>query len=79
METQPASRGRAPCYQHLSGLDDEQLSDLAAAVHAVIGPWQKPVGRSRAPGLCKAVIVTLFYLRRNNAPAVEADETLRLD
>lgn len=73
MATQQLPRGRPPRFQHCTGLDDEQLSDLVAAVHAVIGPWQKPRGRRRALGLYMAVVVVLFYLRRNNSQAVEAE------
>lgn len=69
---QQHSRGRPPRYQHLTGLDDEQLSGLAA-VHAVIGPWRQPVDRPRALGFVEAIVVTLFYLRRNNLRAVQAE------
>ena len=60
METNNISRRRAPAIRHRTGLDDEERSDLVAAVHDLIGLWQPATGRRKAPGLSLEIVVVLF-------------------
>ena len=60
METSHISRGRAPAFRHCTGLDDEELSDLVATVHDLIGSWKPATDRRKALGLFMAIVVVLF-------------------
>src|SRR6266511_1204361 len=57
----------------MTGLAQEQVTDLVTAVAARVGVWQRPVGRPRVMGLYRAVVLTLFLLRHNNSQDVAGD------
>jgi hypothetical protein len=57
----------------MTGLAQEQVTDLVTAVSARVGVWQRPVGRPRAMGLYRAVVLTLFLLRHNNSQDVAGE------
>ena len=57
----------------MTGLAQEQVTDLVTAVAARVGVWQRPVGRPRVMGLYRAVVLTLFLLRHNNSQDVAGE------
>ncbi len=57
----------------MTGLAQEQGTDLVTAVAARVGPWQPPVGRPKVMGLYRAVVLTLFLLRHNNSQDVAGE------
>jgi hypothetical protein len=60
--------GRPPCSQRVTGLAQEQVTDLVVAVAVLVGVWQRPVGCRRGMGLYRAVVLTLFLLRHQQLP-----------
>jgi hypothetical protein len=65
--------GRPPRSQRMTGLAQEQVTDLVVAVAVLVGVWQRPVGRRRVMGLYRAVVLTLFLLRHNNSQDVAGE------
>jgi hypothetical protein len=57
----------------MTGLPAQQVADLVAAVFARLGVWQRPRGRRRVLGLYRAVVLTLFLLRHDNAQDVAGE------
>jgi DDE superfamily endonuclease/Helix-turn-helix of DDE superfamily endonuclease len=58
----------------MSGLDEEQLSELEYLVAQLLGePWDKGEGRPRELTLREALVVTCGYLRQNIIEDVWAD------
>jgi hypothetical protein len=58
----------------MSGLDEEQLSELEYCVTGLLGePWNKEEGRPRELTLREALVVTCGYLRQNIIEDVWAD------
>src|ERR1700730_2456138 len=73
MWTTEITDGRPPRSQRMTGLAREQVTDLVIAVAVLVGVWQRPVGRPRVMGLYRAVVLTLFLLRHNNAQDVAGE------
>jgi DDE superfamily endonuclease/Helix-turn-helix of DDE superfamily endonuclease len=71
--TKEITDGRPPRSERMTGLAQEQVADLVDAVSARVGVWQRPVGRPRAMGLYRAVVLTLFLLRHNNSQDVAGE------
>ena len=57
----------------MTGLGAWQVTELAAGVFALIGVWQRAKGRRRVMGLYRAVVLTLFLLRHDNAQDVAGE------
>jgi hypothetical protein len=57
----------------MTGLPAWQVTELAAQIFALVGVWQQPNGRPRVVGLYRAVVLTLFLLRHDNAQGVAAE------
>jgi hypothetical protein len=57
----------------MTGLSAWQVTELAAQVFARVGVWQQPKGRRRVVGLFRAVVLTLFLLRHDNAQDVAGE------
>ncbi|WP_281899936.1 transposase [Phytohabitans aurantiacus] len=58
----------------MTGLRGDQVTDLVSGVFDLLdGVWQPVRGRRRALGLYRAVVLTLFLMRRNEAQAVAAE------
>lgn len=52
--------------KYTTGLDDEQLDELAARVEELLpAPWNKPKGRPKKLSLQDAVAITVAYSRQN--------------
>jgi len=61
-------------FNHISGLDEEQLDELERLVAELLAePWDKPVGRPHELTLREALAVTCGYLRQNAIEDVWAD------
>ncbi|MFE9745632.1 transposase family protein [Saccharothrix saharensis] len=60
-------------YQSTTGLDHDQIQELVARIHQVLGPSHRPTGRPAALGLYRSVLLTLVLLRQNLAQTVAAD------
>ena len=58
-----------PRSERMTGLDQWQVTELVADVFVLLGGWQRPRGR-RVIGLYRAVVLTLFLLRHDNAQHV---------
>jgi len=71
--TKEITDGRPPRGERMTGLAQEQVADLVTEVSARVGVWQRPVGRPRAMGLYRAVVLTLFLLRHNNSQDVAGE------
>jgi hypothetical protein len=71
--TQEITDDRPPRSERMTGLAQEQVTGLVNAVSARIGVWHKPVGRPRVMDLYRAVVLTLFLLRHNNAQDVAGE------
>ena len=57
----------------MTGLPAWQVTELAAGVFVLVGVWQQPKGRRRVVGLYRAVVLTLFLLRHDNAQDVAGE------
>jgi hypothetical protein len=58
----------------MTGLRGDQVTDLVTAVFDLLdGVWQPVRGRRRVLGLHRAVVLTLFLMRRNEAQAVTGE------
>jgi hypothetical protein len=58
----------------MTGLRGDQVTDLVGGVFDLLdGGWQPVRGRRRALGLYRAVVLTLFLMRRNEAQAVAGE------
>jgi hypothetical protein len=58
----------------MTGLRGDQVTDLVTAVFDLLdGAWQPVRGRRRVLGLYRAVVLTLFLMRRNEAQAVAGE------
>jgi hypothetical protein len=61
-------------FERMSGLDEEQLSELEYRVAGLLEePWDKGEGRPRELTLREALIVTCGYMRQNIVEEVWAD------
>ena len=53
-------------FERMSGLDEEQLSELECRVSELLEePWDKEEGRPRELSLREALVVTCGYMRQN--------------
>lgn len=58
----------------MTGLRRDQVADLVAAVFVLVGGvWQPVRGRRRVLGLWRAVVLTLYLMRRNESQAVAGE------
>jgi hypothetical protein len=58
----------------MTGLPAEQVAELVAGVFTLLGGRWEPVrGRRRVMGLYRAVVLTLYLLRRNESQAVAGE------
>lgn len=58
----------------MTGLRGDQVAELVGAVFDLIGgAWQPVRGRRRVLGLYRAVVLTLFLMRRNESQAVAGE------
>lgn len=58
----------------MTGLRTDQVADLASTVFDLLGGvWQPARGRRRVLGLYRAVVLTLFVMRRNESQAVAGE------
>jgi DDE superfamily endonuclease/Helix-turn-helix of DDE superfamily endonuclease len=58
----------------MTGLDGEQVAELTTVVFALLGGvWQPVRGRRRVLGLYRAVVLTLYLMRRNESQAVAGE------
>ena len=61
-------------FERMSGLDEEQLSELECRVSELLEePWDKEEGRPRELTLREALVVTCGYMRQNIIEDVWAD------
>lgn len=65
--------GRTLRCARMTGLPAGQVIELVAGVFVLVGVWQQAKGRRRAVGLCRAVVLTLFLLRHDNAQDVAGE------
>jgi hypothetical protein len=66
--------GQPPRCQAMTGLHGDQVADLVGAVFDMLGGvWQPVHGRRRVRGLYRAVVLTLFLMRRNESQAVAGE------
>src|SRR6187549_328460 len=74
MWTQEIVGGRVPRCAAMTGLDAEQVGELSREVFALLGgAWQPVRGRRRVLGLYRAVVLTLYLMRRNESQAVAGE------
>lgn len=58
----------------MTGLPSDQVAELVTAVYGLLGGvWQPVRGRRRVLGLYRAVVLTLFLMRRNESQAVAGE------
>jgi DDE superfamily endonuclease len=58
----------------MTGLAADQVAELVEAVFVLPdGVWQPIPGRRRVPGVYRAVVLTLYLMRRNESPAVAGE------
>jgi DDE superfamily endonuclease len=58
----------------MTGLAADQVAELVEAVFVLPdGVWQPIPGRRRVPGVYRAVVPTLYLMRRNESPAVAGE------
>jgi len=58
----------------MTGLAADQVAELVEAVFVLLdGVWQPIRGRRRVLGLYRAVVLTLYLMRRNESPAVAGE------
>ena len=58
----------------MTGLRGDQVAELVTVVFALLGgTWQPVRGRRRVLGLYRAVVLTLFLMRRNESQAVAGE------
>lgn len=57
----------------MTGLAQWQVTELVVQVSGLVGVWQRARGRRRAVGLYRAVVLTLFLLRHDNAQDVAGE------
>ncbi|NUT46384.1 MAG: transposase [Saccharothrix sp.] len=60
-------------YQSTTGLDHDEIQELAARIHQVLGPGRPRTGRPPALGLYRSVLLTLVLLRQNLTQTLAAD------
>lgn len=60
-------------HQSTTGLDNDQIQELVARIHQILGSSDRPVGRPAVLGLYRSVLLTLVLLRQNLAQTVAAD------
>jgi len=66
--------GHPPRCQAMTGLRADQVCELVGAVFDLLGRvWQPVRDRRRALGLYRAVVLTLFLMRRNESQAVAGE------
>jgi hypothetical protein len=66
--------GRLQRCQAMTGLPGDQAAELVTVVFGLLdGVWQPVRGRRRVLGLYRAVVLTLFLLRRNESQAVAGE------
>ena len=74
MWTKEIIEGQPPRCQAVTGLRADQVTDLVTAVFDLLGGiWQPIRGRRRMLGLYRAVVLTLYLMRRNEAQAVAGE------
>ncbi|MFI6333288.1 transposase family protein [Micromonospora chersina] len=57
----------------MTGLRGDQVAELVTVVFALLGGWQPAKGRRRVLGLYRAVVLTLYLMRRNESQAVAGE------
>lgn len=74
MWTKEIIEGRPPRCQAMTGLRADQVAELVTVVFALLeGIWQPARGRRRVLGLYRAVVLTLFLMRRSESQAVAGE------
>lgn len=74
MWTKEIIEGQPPRCQAMTGLPSDQVAELVTAVYGLLGGvWQPVRGRRRVLGLYRAVVLTLFLMRRNESQAVAGE------
>jgi hypothetical protein len=72
--TKEIIEGQPPRCQAMTGLPSDQVAELVTAVYGLLGGvWQPVRGRRRVLGLYRAVVLTLFLMRRNESQAVAGE------
>jgi hypothetical protein len=72
--TKEIIEGQPPRCQAMTGLPGDQVAELVTAVYGLLGGvWQPVRGRRRVLGLYRAVVLTLFLMRRNESQAVAGE------
>jgi hypothetical protein len=72
--TKEIIEGQPPRCQAMTGLRADQVTDLVTAVFDQLGGvWQPVKGRRRVLGLYRAVVLTLYLMRRNESQAVAGE------
>jgi hypothetical protein len=72
--TEEIVEGQPPRCQAMTGLRGDQVADLVTTVFGLLsGVWQPVRGRRRVLGLYRAVVLTLFLMRRNESQAVTGE------
>ncbi len=57
----------------MTGLSNNQVTELVARLHDYLGGWQRPLGRRRSLGLFNAVVLVVYLARHNPAQDVAAE------
>jgi DDE superfamily endonuclease/Helix-turn-helix of DDE superfamily endonuclease len=65
--------GQPPRCEAMTGLRSDQVAELVTAVSGMVGVWHPVKGRRRVLGLYRAVVLTLFLMRRNESQAVAGE------
>ncbi|BCJ56349.1 hypothetical protein Asp14428_78240 [Actinoplanes sp. NBRC 14428] len=74
MWTKEIIEGQPPRCQAMTGLRGDQVAELVTVVFSLLGGiWQPVRGRRRVLGLYRAVVLTLFLMRRNESQAVAGE------
>jgi hypothetical protein len=72
--TKEIIEGQPPRCQARTGLRGDQVAELVTVVFVLLGGvWQPVRGRRRVLGLYRAVVLTLFLMRRNESQAVAGE------
>jgi len=72
--TEEINEGQPPRCQAMTGLSGDQVAELVTEVFVLLGgAWQPVRGRRRVLGLYRAVVLTLYLMRRNASQAVAGE------
>lgn len=74
MWTTEINLGQPPRCQAMTGLRPDQVTILVLAIYELLDRiWQPARGRRRVLGLYRAVVLTLYLMRRNESQAVAGE------